>query len=112
MPNITRYDPFELMTLHPNFNRLFSEPFFKDFDFAAEGTLPLDVRVDTDGQVLVEASLPGFKKEEIEVELVGGQLTITAQRKKDEEERRNGNKFYRKERYFGSVSRTIALPGA
>ncbi|MDA0271397.1 MAG: Hsp20/alpha crystallin family protein [Chloroflexi bacterium] len=73
-----------------------------------EGSLALDV-FEKDGALKVEASLPGFKKEEIDVRVEDGVLAIRAHRTSEQEEQ-NG-KYYRRERSWGSVSRRVALPG-
>ena len=54
----------------------------------------------------VEIDLPGFKKEDIQVELNDGYLTISASKGHDEEEKKDG-KVIRQERYSGSMSRSF-----
>lgn len=56
----------------------------------------------------VDIDLPGFKKEELSLELQDGYLMITAAKglDKDEKEKRTG-KFVRQERYAGSMSRSF-----
>src|ERR1043166_7606891 len=66
--NLIRRDPFE-MTLPRFFNQFLGEP----FDGGAlsqleEGTLPLDIAED-EKNVIVRASVPGFRKEDIDVEV-------------------------------------------
>lgn len=56
----------------------------------------------------MEADLPGFEKEEITVELEEYAVTIKADRSVEREEK--GEKFYRRERQYGKVERTIPLP--
>ncbi len=96
------------------FDRLFSEPFFNmglptewTAPILEEGTLALDISED-DENVIVRASLPGFKRDDIDVEIHDGVLTIKAER--SEEEEFKNEKFFRKERRFGAVSRRVALP--
>ena len=71
-------------------------------------SLALDVR-EEDGTVIVETSLPGYKKDEIEVELTGGTLSIRAERE-HEEERKDAHYYFR-ERSHGATSRRVDLPG-
>lgn len=73
-----------------------------------EGTLALDISED-DTHVIVRASLPGFRKEDVDVELHDGVLTIMAQHSEEHEEK--SERFYRRERRIGSLSRRLALPG-
>ena len=71
-------------------------------------SLALDVR-EEDGTVIVETSLPGYKKDEIEVELTGGTLSIRAERE-HEEERKDAHYYFR-ERSHGATRRRVDLPG-
>jgi HSP20 family protein len=105
----------EPITVAP-FNRLF-ENFFGPEGLATlssgypaafeEGTLAIDVSED-EKNVLVRASLPGFSKEDVNVEVHEGVLSIKAEHAEDKEER--GETFYRRERRVGSLSRRVALP--
>ena len=72
-----------------------------------EGTLALDVSED-EASVLVRASLPGFRKEDVHVEVHDGVLTINATHREETEEK--SERYYRKERREGSLSRRVALP--
>ncbi|QOJ00776.1 MAG: Hsp20/alpha crystallin family protein [Phycisphaeraceae bacterium] len=99
---------------NPSFFRLFEnmlgEPFFTHAPASAlieEGTLPLDISED-ESSVIVRASLPGFRKEDVDIEVHDGVLTIKASRTEEHEE--HGERFYRKERRTGSLSRRVALP--
>lgn len=115
MTNLTRRDPFEAPAFGRLLNQFFNEPFFADAPRVAaglqrgleEGTLPLDVSED-ERHVIVRASLPGFRKEDVDVEVHDGVLTIKAQHKEEKEEKREN--FYRRERVMGSLSRRVALP--
>ncbi len=63
---------------------------------------------ETDEQFLITAEIPGVKKEDIDINLENGQLTISGQRSfKDEEE---GKTFHRVETKFGSFRRSFRLP--
>lgn len=108
---VSRRDPFERPSLSRALNQLLSDPFFGDssnlMGIVEEGTLPLDVSED-DRSVIVRASLPGFRKEDVSVEVHEGVLTIKAEHTEEKEEK--NETFYRRERRFGSVSRRVALP--
>ncbi len=54
----------------------------------------------------VEIDLPGFKKDEIKLELNEGYLTITASKGLDEEEKNKQGRIVRQERYSGVMQRT------
>jgi HSP20 family protein len=60
------------------------------------------------GQLVVRADLPGLTKEDVKVEVTDGALTISGERRQEQEERGEG--FYRSERSYGSFYRQIPLP--
>ncbi len=68
---------------------------------------PVDVYEEKDA-VVVKAELPGMKKEDIEVNLVGETLTIKGEKKEDQEVKQDD--YYRRERSYGSFLRSVALP--
>ncbi len=86
------------------------DPFFRTplFESNGQGTLALDI-AEGDGELIVRASVPGFAKEDIDVQIHNGVLSITAERSREEET--EDERYYRRERRTGSVSRRIALPG-
>lgn len=56
----------------------------------------------------LDISLPGYKKEDIQAELKDGYLTINAKTSQDHDEKdENTGKYIRRERYFGSCSRSF-----
>ena len=86
---------------------------FSDFDrFFDDFARPADfrpVRADiseNDGAYIIKASLPGFEKDDISVEVKDDVLTISASRKAEEEEK-SDNGYYRKEIYDGSYKRSF-----
>lgn len=111
MTTLIRRGSFELPALNRAFSQFFNEPFCGEAASLAttleEGALPLDVSED-DKTVIVRASLPGFTKEDVNVEVHDGVLTIKAEHTDVREEK--AEKFYRKERRTGSLSRRVALP--
>jgi HSP20 family protein len=112
MPDIVRSSPFrlfdsDLRSLRSAFDRFMADSFVSGA-LLDEGSLDLDV-YEADGKVVVEASLPGFKKDEIKVELHEGVLSIKAEHEEEKEEK--AKHYYRHERHYGAVARQIALPG-
>lgn len=67
----------------------------------------LDVYEEKDS-VVVKAELPGMRKEDVEVNLAGENLTIKGEKKEDKEVKEDD--YYRRERSYGSFLRTVALP--
>ncbi len=60
-----------------------------------------------ENQYEVVIDLPGFKKDEIKLELSDGYLTITAAKGVDEDEKDNNGKIIRQERYAGAMQRSF-----
>lgn len=106
-PNFSVLDPFEQLThLRDEVNRLF-EP----LSGASQGFNSWSPAVDLyedKNSIIVKAELPGMKKEDIEVSLHEGALTISGERK-TEKELREGEMF-RSERFYGRFQRSVLLP--
>ena len=93
----------------------FEKDFAKDFFPAknplygkhAKNMMKTDVR-ETDEGYEVDIDLPGFKKDEVNVQLNDGYITISAAKglDKDEKDKKTG-KYIRRERYVGSMSRSF-----
>jgi HSP20 family protein len=105
MANITRYNPFDEM-----FNE-FSKGFWvKPLAMPAgtELSIKVDVKED-DKSYTVRADIPGVKKEDIQVDIDGGQVSLRAESKQEKEEKK-GEKVIYSERSYGMVSRSFSLP--
>ena len=74
----------------------------------ASHEMKTDVK-ETDSGYEVDIDLPGFKKDEINVQLDNGYLSISAAKGLDKEEK---NKYIRKERYAGAMSRSFYVGDA
>jgi HSP20 family protein len=106
-----RPSPFgELMTLRQAMDRLFDDTMFRPFNGLA-GTeyarLPLDIRT-TPEALLVEASLPGIKPEDVEITVENGTLTIRAEDSAERTSDEGG--WLVREISRGAVMRTVTLP--
>jgi len=69
-----------------------------------------DIR-ETENGYCLEAELPGFSKEDIQIEVSGDQLTIQAQRNGENEQKDDQGNYLRRERYFGAYSRSFDVSG-
>src|SRR4051812_42618364 len=100
-----------LSTLQDEINRLFESPFggLERSEVFNSWAPALDLYEDKDNLV-VNAELPGLKKEEIDISLQDGNLTISGERKVEKEY--GENETQRSERFFGRFQRTINLPKA
>ncbi|MBS7339206.1 MAG: Hsp20/alpha crystallin family protein [Suilimivivens sp.] len=72
----------------------------------AKNVMKTDIKEKDEGYELV-VDLPGFKKDEIEVQLENGYLTISAAKELDKDESDKNGKYLRQERYAGSMSRSF-----
>jgi HSP20 family protein len=108
MPDLVRSNPFEFPAMSRALEHLFDEPFFRRPAEWFDGGLAVDVS-EQEGKVVVQASVPGFKKDEIEVQMNEGVLSIKAHHQEEKETKEE--RYYLKERREGSLSRRIALPG-
>ena len=77
----------------------------------ASHEMKTDVR-ETDSGYEVDIDLPGFKKDEINVQLDNGYLSISAAKGLDKEEKNKEGKYIRKERYAGAMSRSFYVGDA
>ena len=77
----------------------------------ASHEMKTDVK-ETDSGYEVDIDLPGFKKDEINVQLDNGYLLISAAKGLDKEEKNKEGKYIRKERYAGAMSRSFYVGDA
>ena len=99
---------------------IFGENLFDDFmdDFAfpnvdkvlygkhASNLMKTDVK-ETDSGYEVDIDLPGFKKDEIQMQLENGYLTVSASKGLNKDEKNEDGRYVRRERYAGNVSRSF-----
>ena len=98
--NVSSYDPFREME---NFEK----------NFCGKSQLPdfkTDIKDNGDSYELM-ADLPGFKKEDINVSIDGGYMTISAERHNETEEKDKRNNYVRIERSYGNFSRSFDISG-
>ena len=110
---IERWEPFkEMMSLREAMNRLVEDSFIRPgswavpFDADALG-VALDV-IETKDSVIVKASVPGIKPEDIDVSVTGDVLTIKGETAS--EEKIEQGSYLRQERRFGKFERSLTLP--
>lgn len=104
---IVRWDPFrELTTLQDEMNRLLGR--FAGEPVERQSWIPSIDVVETKDAIKFKADLAGLKPEDIKLEVEDNVLTISGERRFEEEVEED--KYYRVERRYGSFSRSIALP--
>ncbi len=86
----------------------FRMPSFKEMEKSAQphGLMSTDVKEKDNGYEIL-MNLPGYKKEDIQAELKDGYLTISAESHSENDEKGDDGKYIRKERYYGSCSRSF-----
>ena len=72
----------------------------------AQNMMKTDIR-ETDSSYELDVDLPGFKKDEINVQLKDGYLTLTAAKGLDKDSQDKKGNYIRKERYAGTMSRSF-----
>jgi HSP20 family protein len=107
--NLVRWEPFEAMEM---FNRFplfsFGRPRLgmgEYFDWSPTADIS-----ETDKEYLIRASLPAVSKEDVKVTYADGMLTLSGERRQDEEQK--DEKFHKVESYYGSFLRSFVLPDA
>jgi len=113
MSNLTRWEPVrEMMTLREAMDRLFDDAFTRPLSVRDGWSMsaPAIDMYQTDNEVVVKASIPGIKAEEVQINITGDVLTLKGEVNKDEE--RNDRAWHIREQRFGSFERSIGLPTA
>ena len=105
MPSIFRDNLFD------NFMEDFAFPRFSDIDRTlygknARNLMKTDVK-ETENGYEVDIDLPGFRKEEIQMELTNGNLTVSAAKALNNDQQNEKGNYVRRERYVGSMSRSF-----
>jgi HSP20 family protein len=109
MNYITRRNPFrDLLDMQDTMDRLLERDFSEGSFFKSDWNLSLDVAEKAD-EFVVKASIPGIKPEDLEITYNNNVLTIKGTVQGENEEK--DTKYHLQERWSGSFSRSISLPG-
>jgi HSP20 family protein len=110
MSNLTRWEPMrEMMTLREAMDRLFDDAFTRPINLRDGGwSSPAVDMYQTDDEVVVRAALPGFKADEVQINVTGDVLTLRGEMKQQEE--KNDRAWHIREHRWGSFERSIGLP--
>lgn len=108
---IVRWDPFrEMMTLRNAVDRMFEDsivPRITSLNNGGETPMALDV-YQTDDEVVIKASLPGVKPEDVDISITGDTVTIKGEMKEEAEVREEN--YLHRERRYGTFSRMVQVP--
>jgi HSP20 family protein len=109
--NIVRWNPaFDVLNMHSELDRVFNDLVrgagMVQGGQGSQAFLPIDV-LRRDNDVVIEASVPGFKPEQVEVTVDHDTLTISARR--DSVEKDGDTRYIRQERALTSLYRQVSL---
>ncbi len=108
MANVTRYNPFD-EAFDDLFKGFFVRPMAFEGPLQTQGAVQLRIDVKEDDKAyVVHAEIPGVKRDDINVTIDGNQVAISAEVKRQKEEKQ-GEKLLRSERYYGKVYRAFSL---
>src|SRR6185295_1400283 len=109
---IVRYDPFrDLRTLQEEVNRLFSTNLTRGFGEEGIGAGAWNPSVDiyeNKDQIVLEAELPGMKRDDFELSVENNVITLRGERQFEKKE--EADNYHRVERSYGSFTRSFTLP--
>ena len=106
LPSIFRDNLFDDMFDFDDFDKEFNRMMRPLYGKHAQNMMKTDVR-ETDNSYELDIDLPGFKKDEINVQLDNGYLSISAAKGLDKDEEKKDGKYIRRERYAGAMNRTF-----
>lgn len=105
LPSIFRDNLFDDM-FGFDFDREFDRMMRPLYGKHSQNMMKTDVR-ETENSYELDIDLPGFKKDEISVQLDNGYLSISASKGLDKNEENKNGKYIRRERYAGAMNRTF-----
>ena len=111
MSDLIRWEPArEMMTLREAMDRLFDDAFTRPLNIRDgwTGSLPAIDMYQTDDEIVVKASLPGVKAEEVQINITGDVLTLKGETKYEEEKKDKA--WHMREHRWGAFERSVSLP--
>ena len=110
MSNLTRWEPVrEMMTLREAMDRLFDDAFTRPINLRDGGwSAPAVDMYQTDDEVVVKVALPGFKSDEVQINVTGDVLSLRGEMKHEEEKKERA--WHIREHRWSSFERSIAFP--
>lgn len=110
---IARFDPFrELAAMQERMNRIFGDLYARraDDDMVLRGDWipPVDIYENENHEIVIQAELPGLKREDIDLRVENNTLSLRGERKRLPEIK--DEQYHRVERVYGTFSRAFSLP--
>ncbi len=109
MSNLTRWEPVrEMMTLREAMDRLFDDAFTRPLNARDGWSTPAIDMYQTDNEVVVKAAIPGFKADDVQINVTGDVLTLRGEMKYEEEKKDKA--WHIREQRWGTFERSVTLP--
>ena len=110
MSSIIRWEPArEMMTLREAMDRLFDDAFTRPLSLSSNvWSVPAVDMYQTDNEVVVKATLPGIKADEVQINITGELLSLKGEVKQENETKEKA--YHIREQRWGTFERSIALP--
>jgi HSP20 family protein len=111
MSNLIRWEPErEMMTLREAMDRLFDDAFTRPLNLTLNGGWrgPAIDMYQTDNDVVVKATLPGLKADDVQINITGDVLNIKGEMKEKSEAKEKN--YHIREQRWGSFERSVMLP--
>ena len=109
MSNLIRWEPArEMMTLREAMDRLFDDAFTRPLSLRDGWSAPAIDMYQTDEEIIVKAALPGFKPDEVQINITGEVLTLKGEVKQQEEKKERA--WHMREQRWGTFERSVVLP--
>jgi HSP20 family protein len=113
MTNLVRWEPFnEIVSLREAMDKLFEDSFIHSRWLTPMrenvfGQMALDI-IENDNELVVKATVPGFKPEDIEINVVDDTLSIKAETQAEKKEEKET--YLLRERRYNALHRSVHLP--
>lgn len=112
MLTVSRWEPFrDMLTFQSRLNRLLGDSLqaYNGPEGVGSWVPPVDV-VEEPERLLFRAEIPGVSKEDIDIKVENGTLILRGEKKQEREV--EGETAHRVERFYGSFTRSFALPAS
>ena len=109
MSNLIRWEPArEMMTLRDAMDRLFDDAFTRPLTLRDGWSAPAIDMYQTGDEIVLKASLPGVKADEVQINITGEVLTLKGETKHEEENKDKA--WHIREQRWGASERAVVLP--
>lgn len=109
MSNLTRWEPMhDMMSLRDAMDRLFDDAFTRPISLSGVSAMPAIDMYQTKDDLIVKATMPGVKAEDVDITVTGETLTLRGEFKQEDE--KEDTSYHIREQRYGSFERSILLP--